>query len=832
MQVSTPEQAIAGIKLRRIDGALLHDERVDVWIGVQAIGRTRHDEAVHPLQGPAILGEFAGEPIQQLGVRRLFGHVAEIIGGRDEALAEVLEPNAIHRDAGGQRVILARDGLRQLQAAAPFGIGLTVPGRQDVQELPGGDGAALVLVTTQVDIAVTGAVGIGHGHGFARHAGVRQAEFVDLRETEMARGRAVILPPVDGAILPVIAELTGVEHRDELLVVQDGLHIRHGPRVAGQLRHGGRSLLAAVAGFSATGNVGEDRVLGVRIDLLVGHGDVIDGLRLQVAERGGDQRVHRMLLVRQGRGEYRRGAFGEFSDRNRGTTGERPGDGRINLHAHGLKVRQRRLELVAFINVAPFGGTTLEGRCYEATGHLPVVTGAHLADIFVETGGAFLLQGHQALLEIGPLCGGVGRRNRGALEGLNRRGEDPMQGVVVGRRDGVELMVMAAGAGDREPEEGLGRGIDALIDGVVLIVKTLTDGDEAEGGEARVFLLQVREAVGGQLFGDELVVRLIRVQRIDDVITERPSVGVAIVFKKRVALVDGQSTRVGIAGRIEPVAGPAFPVMRRGQQFIHFLGNQRVDRLTRLAALDAGRIRRDSDAILSAEGVDLIRRGRQADQIIMNATQERLRVGGGVGLQASGFKLCQDEGINGIMNPGLILHLGHHGLHHGLKGPVVAGFLRKASQLVTGTDRTRRAHLDPLFQYLDFGVGNLPTCFLRRHLELVVGIGDGTEQQRFPRVARHDGGTFVAALEHPVTRIQDEAAFRGSFGHRVALIAMLRQNGADVLLEEFEALFGGLWARVGGDGESCAAQSGKKRQAGEGNVHGQRRADEGLNSDP
>ena len=66
-----------------------------------------------------------------------------------------------------------------------------------------------------------------------------------------------------------------------------------------------------------------------------------------------------------------------------------------------------------------------------------------------------------------------------------------MEGVIVCRWNRVELMVMATGAGDREPEEGLRRGVDALVDGIILIIEALADGDEAEGREPRVFFLEV-----------------------------------------------------------------------------------------------------------------------------------------------------------------------------------------------------------------------------------------------------------------------------------------------------------------------------------------------------
>ena len=44
--------------------------------------------------------------------------------------------------------------------------------------------------------------------------------------------------------------------------------------------------------------------------------------------------------------------------------------------------------------------------------------------------------------------------------------EEAGEGVVVGGGDGVELMVVAAGAGDGEAEEGFGKGIDHVVDAV------------------------------------------------------------------------------------------------------------------------------------------------------------------------------------------------------------------------------------------------------------------------------------------------------------------------------------------------------------------------------
>jgi len=135
----------------------------------------------------------------------------------------------------------------------------------------------------------------------------------------------------------------------------------------------------------------------------------------------------------------------------------------------------------------------------------------------------------ELLLVVGAI--GVGRRvladeeritDDRILLRLDDGGEDTVEGVVVGGRDRVELVVMTTGAGYGQAKEALGRRVDALVDGVVIILETLPDGDEAEGSEARVVLSQVRQTVGGELLDDELVVRLIGVERVDDVVAIGP----------------------------------------------------------------------------------------------------------------------------------------------------------------------------------------------------------------------------------------------------------------------------------------------------------------------
>src|SRR5690606_16010312 len=51
------------------------------------------------------------QPVEQLGMRRLFTEHAEVIDGRDEAAAEEMMPDAVHPDARGERVVRRSDQI-------------------------------------------------------------------------------------------------------------------------------------------------------------------------------------------------------------------------------------------------------------------------------------------------------------------------------------------------------------------------------------------------------------------------------------------------------------------------------------------------------------------------------------------------------------------------------------------------------------------------------------------------------------------------------------------------------------------------------------------------
>ena len=57
------------------------------------------------------------EPVEQLGVRWRGPHQTKVIGRAHQSLAKVLLPDAVHHDAGGERVVIRRQPVRQAQSA-------------------------------------------------------------------------------------------------------------------------------------------------------------------------------------------------------------------------------------------------------------------------------------------------------------------------------------------------------------------------------------------------------------------------------------------------------------------------------------------------------------------------------------------------------------------------------------------------------------------------------------------------------------------------------------------------------------------------------------------
>ena len=133
-------------------------------------------------------------------------------------------------------------------------------------------------------------------------------------------------------------------------------------------------------------------------------------------------------------------------------------------------------------------------------------------------------------------------------------------------------MVVATGAGHREALGAAHDHVDPVVDDVGGAVEEATaEREEAERGEVAVILGVLGDLVGGDLQAQELVVRQILVEGVHHPVAVSVGVRVAPFFQEHVTL------RVGVAGDVEPVAGPAFAEGRRGEQAVdELLGGLRV----------------------------------------------------------------------------------------------------------------------------------------------------------------------------------------------------------------------------------------------------------------
>ncbi len=124
---------------------------------------------------------------------------------------------------------------------------------------------------------------------------------------------------------------------------------------------------------------------------------------------------------------------------------------------------------------------------------------------------------------------------------------------------GFELVIVTTSAAQRHAHENQRGGVDhvvELIEAIFLRVGRLVV-PRAQPREAQADQrvgVGVRQLVAGKLLQKKAVVRLVVVERLDDVIAVAPHARLG-----RVALIAGG---LGIAHHVEPVPGPAFAVRR------------------------------------------------------------------------------------------------------------------------------------------------------------------------------------------------------------------------------------------------------------------------------
>ena len=142
----------------------------------------------------------------------------------------------------------------------------------------------------------------------------------------------------------------------------------------------------------------------------------------------------------------------------------------------------------------------------------------------------------------------------------------------------VGVTLRAGHGGAHEDRVG---GVDSVDDGGVaelLVARAafvLGHRVAMEGGRDDLVFGRLGQQVTGHLVDDELVVRLIAVQGLDDPVAVGPD---------DTAGVGGVAGAVGIAGEVEPLTGPVFAVSRLGQEMgddVRVLGARELGDLCR-----------------------------------------------------------------------------------------------------------------------------------------------------------------------------------------------------------------------------------------------------------
>ena len=300
-------------------------------------------------------------------------------------------------------------------------------------------------------------------------------------------------------------------------------------------------------------------------------------------------------------------------------------------------------------------------------------------------------------------------------------------GVVIFDADGIEFMVMAAGTAQSHAQEGLAN-LDHLRVDVVGAHALLVGVDDfhiahhqkAGGGEVLCALLGLLEGheITGDLLAHKAVKGFVLVEGGDEVVAVAPGLlGVHAV---------GGAHHVGVAGEIQPVAGPAFAVGLGAKQAINhaFIGLR---------------------AAVSQIGEQLIFAGGPASEVKAAAPQPGFAIGLGPRLNAGLFLGGQKEMVQRIPRPLPMLHCRRGGIVHWPEGPEAAPCLEVNACLGQAGLRLARvwgALLHPLLEHRDL-FGRQPSA--GRHFKVGVMVAHRLDQQALLGLARNHGRAVVAA---------------------------------------------------------------------------------------
>ncbi len=263
--------------------------------------------------------------------------------------------------------------------------------------------------------------------------------------------------------------------------------------------------------------------------------------------------------------------------------------------------------------------------------------------------GAALFGGEGEPVGVAALPGGalIGGGSIEIVAPAERR-ECGAEAEVIFLEDGIELVVVAAGALDPDAHEDIADDVCDFVedevplsDGVAVVVFVRSEAEETGGGEG--FGIVGIEFVAGELFAEEAVVGFIFLKGADDVIAVAECFGAEAVDAVAVALCESDE--------VEPMSGPFHAMSRGVEEAVDGVGE----------GLGGG---------IVFEGLDFFGGWGEAGEVECDAAQEGVRVGFGCGDETVFTEACFDEGVDGVLGA----YGGNGRVGDGLDGPPLAIF--------------------------------------------------------------------------------------------------------------------------------------------------------------
>ena len=291
---------------------------------------------------------------------------------------------------------------------------------------------------------------------------------------------------------------------------------------------------------------------------------------------------------------------------------------------------------------------------------------------------------------------------------LARAVQDPVERVIVLGGNGVQLVVVAAGAGHRQTLKSLGEGVDLVVDhvgadfpeGHAVVVTHLSQAEESRPGQGLVQSQPAVDAglfqhIAGHVFPDHLVEGQVLVEGPDEIVPVAPGSQQLVVPLVAVGF--------PVAHHVHPVTRPPFTQVRRSEKTVH----------QALVGVGGG---------VPNESIDFFGLGRQPGQHQAEPSDQGPPVARRGRLQPPAFQLRQNEPVHRMPRCNRTISR-RPGFGQGLIGPVLPQHcgveLIHLARPARGGGRLGpgRAQGDPAFQGADL-LGRQPAG--RRHLQLLV----------------------------------------------------------------------------------------------------------------